>query len=305
MIDYFRPEEKDMKELEELYLECFDDDREIADFIFKFFLLPKYAFAARKGNEIVAALYHLPGPYSLGDGSKVKMQYVFGAGTKEKYRGRGIMSGLIKYSNYIAKRENFEYSVLCPASDKLYDYYAKLGYKKYYYSSYFDFVPAKMLDRGIKPKRMAEISAQTVGKRYSPFRLTKISFDICFRLRFNICMAIRGSVCWSRRHLAACTALNRLSGGGSLMCPKGYAVYRIDDPKGKEVFVEELMCEPKYADAILLGVALKLNADRLRVRCPQYVHDGELRPMGMVLPLKKKNLTDRGAFAPYLGLSLD
>ncbi len=285
MAEYFRPTEADMAELKSLYLECFDEDVKAAEYIFKNMLKPEYAFAARCGGEISSALYLLPCGLALGDGKTARAHYLMGAGTRKKFRGRGIMSGLIKYSNCAAEKSGDQYSVLLPASGGLYDYYAGLGYKKYFYSTYFDFIPDEIDGKGLKASR-----------------LTKISFDICSLLRFNICKAIRGSVCWDEKHIADCAALCEIYGGGILGCGDGYALYSSDDGR---VFVEELICKPERAAAILLGAASSLGADRLTVRCPQTVHAGKAKPAGMILPLNGNNFTEDEPAAPYLGLGLD
>lgn len=274
-------------ELKDLYLSCFDEDEQAADIIFSHILSTAFAYSARVDGELAAALYLLP--CSLSDGGKtVKAHYLMGAGTLEKFRGRGLMSGLIKYALKDAERRGDLYSVLEPATPSLYDFYSRFGYRHAYQSGVFDFYP----ENNNNSNRNFHL-------------LTKNSFDTWAELRFNICMSIRGSVQWSVPHLIYSSEVSAVYGGGALGCDFGYAVF-IKDEQGFRV--GELMCAPERLDEFLTALAHNLGADKLRVRCPVALTEkaglanAEKINMGMLLSLGGENMP---VDFSYLGLSFD
>lgn len=276
-----------LPELKALYLSCFEEDKRAADIIFQNILSSSYSYCARVDGELAAALYLLP--CSLSDGGKnLKAHYLMGASTLQRFRGRGLMSGLIKYALEDAKSRGDLYSVLEPANPSLYDFYSRLGYRRAYQSSVFDFYS----DNNINLNSNFQL-------------LTKNSFDTWAELRFNICMNIRGSVQWTAPHLLYSSEVCAAYGGGALGCDFGYAVF-IKDEQG--VRVGELMCAPERLKELLTALAQTLGVDKLRVRCPVAlaeragIKNAEKIDMGMLLPLFGEELTAESA---YLGLSLD
>lgn len=274
-------------ELKALYLSCFDEDEKAADIIFSQILSKAKAYLARVDGETAAAVYLLPCSLSNG-GDTVQAHYLMGAGTRENFRGRGLMSGLIKYALKDAASRGDLYSVLEPANPSLYNFYSRFGYRLAYQSSVFDFYPESYINSN------------------SNFQLlTKNSFDTWAKLRFNICMDIRGSVQWSESHLRSCCEVSAAYGGGVLGCEYGYAVF-IENEDGFSV--GELVCIPEKLNELLTALAYSLGADKLKVRCPVGITnklglDVQKIDMGMLLPLSGESIPLD--FPSYLGLSLD
>lgn len=109
--------------LKALWLDCFEEKPEAVDLFFEKNTDNVSCFCAEDGEKIVSALYLV---HTIFNGRK--SHYLCGASTLKNFRGRGIMSGLIEYALKSAKTEGDIYSLLFPAEEKLYDFYAKLGY---------------------------------------------------------------------------------------------------------------------------------------------------------------------------------
>lgn len=124
MIDYLRADKNDTAQLKKLWLECFDDTEQAVDLFFDRNKQNMRAFCAKDNDKVVSALYLLD--VTLNG---QKAHYLCGASTKADYRKKGIMSGLIKFSLENAVADSDKFSVLMPAKEPLYDYYARLGYK--------------------------------------------------------------------------------------------------------------------------------------------------------------------------------
>lgn len=118
----FRKTEKfDNNSLKKLWLSCFDEDETAVDLIFDSNLFNGYC--AVVDGKIVSALYLVKGTLN-GE----KSHYLCGASTDKSFRGNGIMSRLIEFALDDAKNNGDVYSLLFPANDGLYGFYAKLGY---------------------------------------------------------------------------------------------------------------------------------------------------------------------------------
>lgn len=123
MIDYRSIEQRDVPRLLNLWLTCFPEKEEAAKLFFERNLSFTHGYLAADGNRIVAALY-------LVDCSLCGLpaHYLCGAATMPDYRRRGIMTALIGSALADAAYRGDCYSVLLPADDGLYSYYAGLGY---------------------------------------------------------------------------------------------------------------------------------------------------------------------------------
>ncbi|MCQ4023194.1 MULTISPECIES: GNAT family N-acetyltransferase [unclassified Ruminococcus] len=284
MAECFRPDYADVQSLKSLYSACFNESTSATDIMFKAVLNIKYAYAARFNGEIIAALYLLPCEIAL-DSATAQAHYLMGASTKKEYRGLGVMTQLIRFAVAQSEKQGDCYSVLEPASEELYSFYSRLGYREAYHSTVFDY--------DIQQNRK---------KHFNTCRLTKNSFDIWSGLRFNICKSIRGSVLWDESHLKACAEVNACYGGGVLGCEYGYAYYSSD---AYGVFVNELVCKQELAESLLCSLGDELGVSRLSVRCPSGILNGRSVKMGMVLPLNDNKFPLDFEYNAYLGLSFD
>ena len=125
MIDYKSMLPNDVETLKRLWLKCFYDKEEAAEL---FFIRNKnytHGYVAADGDIIVSAVYLID--CNLCGKSA---HYLCGAATLPEYRNRGIMTELIKFALADAKKRGDCYSVLLPANEGLYGFYAKLGYSE-------------------------------------------------------------------------------------------------------------------------------------------------------------------------------
>ena len=123
MINFLRADKNDKAQLKNLWLECFEDTEQAVDLFFDRNKYNMRVFCAKDNDKVVSALYLLD--VTLNG---QKAHYLCGASTKSDYRKRGIMSGLIKLSLENAVADGDKFSLLMPAKESLYGYYASLGY---------------------------------------------------------------------------------------------------------------------------------------------------------------------------------
>ena len=114
----------DLPGLLSLWLVCFDDKREAAQLFFERNLSDTHGYLAENNGEIAAAVY-LTDCRLTG----LPSHYLCGAATLPGYRGRGVMTELIGFALADAAARGDCYSVLMPAEESLYGFYAKMGYQ--------------------------------------------------------------------------------------------------------------------------------------------------------------------------------
>lgn len=111
-------------ELKNIWLACFEEDARATDLFFERAIKFSEVYCAKCDDKIVSALYLINAKLNGR-----KAHYIFGVATLPEYRGRGIMGNLMEYALNDAKQNGDVYSLLFPASESLYDFYAKFGYK--------------------------------------------------------------------------------------------------------------------------------------------------------------------------------
>lgn len=122
MIKVFNKENLNSVEVVRLWQDSFGDSEEYI----KFFLenCPDYVCVEYiKDNITVSMLFLLNGYVN-----SQKCKYLYAACTHKDYRRQGIMEKLIDYSKEYCFENGYSAIFLVPATEKLYNYYAKLGF---------------------------------------------------------------------------------------------------------------------------------------------------------------------------------
>ena len=123
---------KHIASLINLWHRVFGDDEEYIKLFFRKAYFNSDTFAITVDDEVVSALYLLKAEIKC-DGNTYEGRYLYAAATLPEYRGKGLMSQLIKEAAEYAAGKNFDFIALVPASDSLYNYYERFGYKEAMY----------------------------------------------------------------------------------------------------------------------------------------------------------------------------
>lgn len=124
MISFEKAEIADISKLKELWTECFCDLPEATELFFSRIINFANGYKAVFEHKIIASVYLIE---CTLNGHKA--HYLCGAATSAEYRKKGVMSGLIDYALADAKHRGHIYSVLFPANEGLYNFYARFGYE--------------------------------------------------------------------------------------------------------------------------------------------------------------------------------
>lgn len=119
----------DTGEIRALWDSCFPEEPEFSDLFFAKMFKSDTCLVLREDGIIKATAQMLP--YELKDVGKVT--YIYGAATHPDFRRQGLMRRLLEASFELDKKRGFAASILIPANEALYGFYARLGYKTRFY----------------------------------------------------------------------------------------------------------------------------------------------------------------------------
>ncbi len=137
--------EEDIDALKALWVECFPKDVEYSEFFFEKIYKKNCAVLFEENGEILGMIHSFPRTLMTPIGA-ISAKYIYGVGTTEKARGRGIAGRLL------ASEENdCDVLLLIPQNESLFAFYEKYGF------SYL----AKVLKREVSPNGKAEIRPAT------------------------------------------------------------------------------------------------------------------------------------------------
>lgn len=137
MIEFVRCSDKDTDLLALLWQKVFGDEKKVTDSFFSVFGT-KYSYAVKYNKKIVSELHMIPCSMQNIGIEGIKGKYLYAAATDVAYRGKGFMSGLIRYASECEKAEGTDFICLYPAEESLYNYYYKLGFNINCYCAVFD-----------------------------------------------------------------------------------------------------------------------------------------------------------------------
>lgn len=109
-------------------------------------------------NEVVAMGYLLPvGELIISSGSSIPCAMIYAVATLSEYRSHGFGSAISKELINTARKSGYPAVVLCPANDKLFDFYSNnTEMKEWFYATEYTF---KAPSTGHKHSQFKKISA--------------------------------------------------------------------------------------------------------------------------------------------------
>lgn len=143
------------EEVKALWKLCFDDTDEFVNLYFEQRYKDEINVDIRQDGKIVAALQMIPYPMTFC-GTIISTAYISGACTHPDYRRQGLMRRLLKEAHRRMFQEGKLLSVLIPANDSLFDYYANEGY-----APTFGYIKQCISLRGLCPAMFCVVTDET------------------------------------------------------------------------------------------------------------------------------------------------
>lgn len=119
-------------ELKLLWKRVFGDEDTYIDRFFSQVYTPENTLVHKEDGHIVSMLHMVPYDLCI-NGECFKAMYLYALATEEKYRGRSIMSRLIRQAHTIAEERGYLCSFLIPEGESLFWFYKRFGYTVPFY----------------------------------------------------------------------------------------------------------------------------------------------------------------------------
>ena len=120
----------DTLELKALWQTVFGDPPEVIDAYFSAFYSPELCVEERSDGHVVSACYLMPlGDLVFPDGSRERCASVYALATAPERRGRGAATRVTEEAVKRAEEKGFSSVILHPATEKLFGYYKKRGFR--------------------------------------------------------------------------------------------------------------------------------------------------------------------------------
>lgn len=134
MIDH--PRHEDEAELRSIWKEVFNDTDEFIGSFFGRRYSAGTTLVYREGGRIASMIFFPHYDFRIGD-DIYGTGYICGAATLPQYRNRGLMGLMIEASHDAMRAGGKSFSTLIPASDTLYEYYRRFGYREKFFRKRF------------------------------------------------------------------------------------------------------------------------------------------------------------------------
>lgn len=249
--------------LQSLWHTCFGDDMAYVRFIFSHLLRTDRCLVHCNSQRQPDAMLFFE-PFTLiCPGGNAPGAYIYGVATSPSAREQGISTRLLDACHRQLTQTGFVLSVLVPASESLFDFYAKRGYKTAF-SIVKEVIPA------------SAIPAERNSCVLVPARL-----ELLHPLREQIYRSSCAFVRWTPEYLRYIDSECRTFGGEVLhiLCGRknGYAVCYRD---GAQIIIKELAFDDELIPDALAALHRRFQAERYVLYLAQDVR----RPANKVLP---------------------
>ena len=130
MIDHPRPADEAV--LRYIWKEVFNDTDEFIESFFGRRYTADSALVYKAEGQIVSMIFLPRYDFKVGD-AKHGLGYICGAATLPEHRQKGLMGLLLEASLEVMRARGDSFSALIPASDSLYEYYRRFGYRELFF----------------------------------------------------------------------------------------------------------------------------------------------------------------------------
>lgn len=240
--------DSDIEQIKRLWVQAFGDSVESAAYFLTHCSRPDDILIDQEGGNVCAMLTMLPLRLCFG-GETVPARYIYAVATDMAYRGQGRSTRLLSHAHSYMKQNGVAASLLVPASESLFAFYAQRGYQRAFSLSETAYEAA---------------SLPVIGP--------DVSIDFCTpeeyaRIRQKAFARNRAFAAWEDDMLSRVMAYAHLFGGTFYrICTKDGEAAAFCVKEGDVAAVKELACAGVEEDKAVAALHTRLGAARYRVR---------------------------------------
>lgn len=240
--------DNDIEQIKRLWVQAFDDSVESAAYFLTHCSRPDNILIDKEDGNVCAMLTMLPLMLCFG-GETVPARYIYAVATDTAYRGQGRSTRLLAHAHTYMKQNGVAASLLVPASESLFTFYAQRGYK-----------------------RAFSLSETTYESASLPTDDLNVSVELCTpeqyaRIRKKAFAQNRPFAAWKDDMLSRVMAYARLFGGEFYhICTKEGEAAALCIKEGDVAVVKELACVGIGEAEAVTALHTRLGAARYRIR---------------------------------------
>jgi len=272
------PSHKDESELRSFWKDVFHDSDGAVDLFFRNTYSKESSLIYRTGGTIGSMIFFPEFDFIQGN-QWSKLGYLCGAATLPEYRNKGIMGQLLNRSVDIMRERGNEYAALIPASDSLYNYYERFGFRDFFYRKKYSV------------KRSDSLPGHTIILE------GKFDFGNIYKIYYDAVSALQAAVVHSVKSYETAIADIYLS-GGEVLTSEDSKLYCFVIRDGSAIFLKEMFCSltgyDPYTDLIKSLFEYYPEADTIFVEGPVEIvkADSLLLRTGMIKSLSGNHYSD-------------
>lgn len=277
-----------LPDLAAIWQEAFGDTNEYIDFFFSHKLVGSQKYENQiiwmEEENPVSMLTILKAKIWMDDlGKEQDFWYIYAVATKKEWQNRGIAGKMLQDVYQMAKKAG-AVTGLVPASEKLFNYYGKLGYETVFYIRRLSW----KLENKRQQKKLYKIS-EVDSKTYKKIRDKQFSGTYYVK--------------WDQDAISYAFLENTLLHGVHYEISYQGNVYLLFGCKNDTMFyIKETTVPEEILEEVVTEIGLEYGCTQVEVRLPVNGYDiGSIVPFGMIRTEGKNNFDKKG----YLGLALD
>ena len=286
--------EQDIPQLKKIFKTSFDVSNEEVEFFFSQKFSLKNCLIGETDEKIVCALHLMDASFVFKSFNE-RVYYVYAAATLPEYRKKGLMTRLLEYSFKVTKERGKSYSVLKPENTALYDFYQKLGYKKFFKESIYTIERKEFFDLiKLRNKSFKETNGEHT-KKESPEEILKEA------------LLNRGGILFTESHIKYALEYNKLLGGSSYVLDGGFLICNLENKD--TLYISELFyLKEETLYSLLLKVYNEFKSVKkyiIKTPCGilKNIFEGKVQYCGMIRSMGGEEVFGDSE-KPYLGFTL-
>ena len=267
-------EQEDLEELKEIWKLCFGDEDRYIDFYYQNRDWVKETAVLVQDGRIASMLTMIPVDLVDKYGRIRRASMLFAIATHPDFQNRGYAAQLIEYSNEYLKSRRVFVTLLVPASEDLFRYYRKLGYREGF------FVREAILRRAEIEARAAVPDSILALRAVEPAEYNRMRKD---RLTGHPRLDYRNEELLFEKRVAVMSGADLFSIETETRDVVGCAY--AERMSAEKVIVKELLVPDQYAALALKLLSERKPAEEYIVRTPSFAGrtlGGSIRPFGMI-----------------------
>ena len=292
---------KDIKEIKKLFETNFNVKKEEIDLFFNKKFELNNCLVCKVNDNTVASALHLMEATILCKSFNEKAYYVYAASTLPEYRNNGLMRTLLEYSVLISKEKGKKYLILLPETKSLYEFYEKLGYKKFFRAYHLK----------LSRKKLCEILESNSNKKDAEIYKISKTKDQCDLVLDSLKTVYKdiGGVLFTTGHINYAIEQNILYAGMSIIENFGFAFCSPQKDNSSLEICEFFLTDKKYLFNMLFKIFKNFdNFNEYTFKMPINYFDGILKSKaeccGMVRSVGNSEEIFKFLSSAYMGFTL-